>query len=250
MSDIFISYKREDQPIAKELAFKLINKGFSVWWDRDIPVGKIYDQVIEEELAKAKCVIVLWTTKSVQSLNVKEEALEGLNRNILIPVALGKVQLPYGFKMIQTLSWNEDLHIDGDEFSELLKQINRLVNVTSEGHEKLPDNIKHVQTEQPTTNADHSNKQAVATLRFIKAFYTKAVIVSTNVYIDGRLAGKFSRDESLSIQVPPGNHVIEVRGGGALMGTRQTVNIHAGESISWRVGYSLLGSLTISRVNE
>ncbi len=61
MADIFISYKREDFLLAKDLAEKLIELGWSVWWDRNIPVGKAYDQVIEEELAKSNCIIVLWS---------------------------------------------------------------------------------------------------------------------------------------------------------------------------------------------
>jgi TIR domain len=33
MSDIFISYKREEQPIARKLADALEKEGWSVWWD-------------------------------------------------------------------------------------------------------------------------------------------------------------------------------------------------------------------------
>jgi hypothetical protein len=33
MSDIFISYKREEQPVAKKLAGALEKEGWSVWWD-------------------------------------------------------------------------------------------------------------------------------------------------------------------------------------------------------------------------
>jgi hypothetical protein len=33
MSDIFISYKREEQPIARKLAYALEEEGWSVWWD-------------------------------------------------------------------------------------------------------------------------------------------------------------------------------------------------------------------------
>jgi len=50
MSDIFISYKREDRPRAREIANKFKEHGFSVWWDRKIPPGKTFDQVIQEAL--------------------------------------------------------------------------------------------------------------------------------------------------------------------------------------------------------
>jgi hypothetical protein len=36
MADIFISYKREEQPVAKKLADALQKKGWSVWWDPEV----------------------------------------------------------------------------------------------------------------------------------------------------------------------------------------------------------------------
>ena len=45
MSDIFISYKREDVPLAKSLAELLTAKGWSVWWDHNILAGKDYSNL-------------------------------------------------------------------------------------------------------------------------------------------------------------------------------------------------------------
>jgi hypothetical protein len=59
MSDIFLSYKSEDRARAKIIAEALEQHGYSVWWDRVIPIGKNYDDVITEALDAAKCVIVL-----------------------------------------------------------------------------------------------------------------------------------------------------------------------------------------------
>ena len=62
MSDIFISYASADRDRAQGLvATALDRRGWSTWWDRSIPPGKEYDQVIEEALDCAKCVIVLWS---------------------------------------------------------------------------------------------------------------------------------------------------------------------------------------------
>ena len=58
MSDIFISYASEDREKARELAEALSRRGWSVWWDRKIPPGKSFDEVIEKALAESKCVIV------------------------------------------------------------------------------------------------------------------------------------------------------------------------------------------------
>ena len=61
MSDIFISYAREDRDKAKALAELFQHQDWSVWWDRNIPPGRSFDEVIEEALGAAKCVVVLWS---------------------------------------------------------------------------------------------------------------------------------------------------------------------------------------------
>jgi TIR domain len=103
MSDIFISYAREDQTRAILLADLLAQRGWTVWWDRNIPAGKSFDEVIESELDLAKCVIVLWSKVSVSSDWVKAEAAEGAGRGILIPVAGENVRLPLEFRRLQTI---------------------------------------------------------------------------------------------------------------------------------------------------
>src|SRR5438045_5935700 len=77
VSDVFVSYAREDQDKARLLAGALAAQGWSVWWDRHIPLGKSFDRVIEEEIASAKCVVVLWSRHSVDSDWVRSEAEEG-----------------------------------------------------------------------------------------------------------------------------------------------------------------------------
>ena len=54
MSDIFISYAREDCPRAEAIAEALEGHGWSVWWDWNIPAGKTFRQVIQEHLDKAR----------------------------------------------------------------------------------------------------------------------------------------------------------------------------------------------------
>ncbi len=102
MATIFISYSSEDKHIVKTLAALLEAKGWTVWWDRKIPIGLKYDTVIENELKKADCVVVVWTKRSVQSEWVKNEANAAEQRQRLIPVLIEQVDIPLAFQRIES----------------------------------------------------------------------------------------------------------------------------------------------------
>ena len=101
MSDIFISYARADKEKAELLANAFSQKGWSVWWDREIPPGKSFDETIENALSSARCVVVLWSQTSVSSRWVKTEAAEGAERGILVPALIDNVKIPLEFKRIE-----------------------------------------------------------------------------------------------------------------------------------------------------
>lgn len=58
MADIFISYSSEDKRRVEALVRALEQKGWSVWWDRRIPAGTSFDEVIHEALKAAKSVVI------------------------------------------------------------------------------------------------------------------------------------------------------------------------------------------------
>jgi TPR repeat protein len=101
MSDIFISYAREDQRRAEMLAQTLEDYGWSIFWDRTIPIGKTWRETIGRELRSARCAIVLWSETSIVSDWVQEEADDAKNRGVLVPVLIEKIQPPIGFRSIQ-----------------------------------------------------------------------------------------------------------------------------------------------------
>lgn len=129
MSDIFISYASEDRERAREIATALTAQGWSVWWDRQIPFGKSFDTVIEENLARAKCVIVLWTKYSVESHWVRAEASDAVNRELLLPVILeNDLKLPLQFQMIQAANLADSQPDEpSEEFQRMLKRVATLV---------------------------------------------------------------------------------------------------------------------------
>ena len=128
MSDIFISYAREDKPGVEPLAKALEDQGWSVWWDRKIPPGKTFAQVIEEAISTAKCVIVIWSNESVKSDWVQNEAAEGARRKILVPALFDNVQIPFEFRRIQAadlIDWKAETDHPG--FTILLGAISEIV---------------------------------------------------------------------------------------------------------------------------
>jgi hypothetical protein len=80
VSDIFLSYAREDLPRVKPVVAALEQRGWSVWWDRTIRPGQTFDAVIEAALDEARCIVVLWSRESVKSQWVRTEADEGQQR--------------------------------------------------------------------------------------------------------------------------------------------------------------------------
>ncbi len=101
MADIFLSYVREDRDRAADLADALSGLGWTVWWDRRIVPGRSYEDVIAEQLATARCVIVLWSRLSVKSDWVRDEAGDAKGRGTLVPTLIDDVTPPFGFRQYQ-----------------------------------------------------------------------------------------------------------------------------------------------------
>ena len=132
MSEIFISYATEDRERAQMLAAALGERGWSVWWDRKIPLGKSFDEVIEKALAQAKCVIVLWSAISVASEWVRNEASEGRRREILVPAFLEAVDAPLAFRLLNganLIEWQPGA-VD-QEFDKLVERVTELLGQTA-----------------------------------------------------------------------------------------------------------------------
>jgi hypothetical protein len=101
MSDLFLSYAREDRECAESFAGALKNRGWTVWWDRRIQVGRSFSAEIERELDAAPCVLVLWSRNSVASEWVQNEAAEAARRKVLVPVRIEDVRPPLEFRRLQ-----------------------------------------------------------------------------------------------------------------------------------------------------
>jgi hypothetical protein len=143
MSEIFVSYAREDRPRVQRLADVLATQGWSVWWDRLLDPGTPFDRVIERKLEEARCVVVVWSRTSVESNWVRAEAGDGLARGILIPVRVDSAALPLEFRRIETADLSSH---DPDEVSSQLERFVKGVRRVLEGSPDASTSVGHPDT--------------------------------------------------------------------------------------------------------
>jgi hypothetical protein len=101
LSFVFVSYSDDDRERVQPLVQRFRRRRWSVWWDRDTRIGAVWRELIDDRLRHARCVVVVWTRRSVRSRYVQEEAEEGANRGVLVPVRLDAVAPPIGFRSFE-----------------------------------------------------------------------------------------------------------------------------------------------------
>jgi serine/threonine-protein kinase len=113
MVDVFVSYKAEDRRRVLPLVRALEEDGLSVWWDAHIGGGVDWRESIQEHLDSARCVIVVWSKRSVarEGRFVRDEASRAQRHQTYLPVRIDKVDPPLGFGETQAIpltGWNGD----------------------------------------------------------------------------------------------------------------------------------------------
>ncbi|MAK63015.1 MAG: hypothetical protein CMK09_18755 [Ponticaulis sp.] len=83
MSDVFISYKREQRPMVAKLARLLRSFDLQVWFDASLSAGEHFSDEIDREAHEAKCILVCWSPDARNSRWVKAEALIGFEQDKL-----------------------------------------------------------------------------------------------------------------------------------------------------------------------
>jgi len=105
MTDIFISYAKEDQQIASDLAARLYEEdGWEIFWDRTIEAGAEWNEEIQRALHNARCVLVLWSVDSRKSFWVRGEAAESYEKDVYLPVRIDETDPPRLFRHVQAQS--------------------------------------------------------------------------------------------------------------------------------------------------
>jgi len=128
LKDIFISYAHEDRETAQRLASLLKSSGLTVWWDPQLRAGQDFALEIERILQQVSCVIVLWSSHSVDSRWVRAEANEGVRLGKLVPVALDDSTPPLVFRAIHTAQIPADeLAADSANVQKLISDIQAML---------------------------------------------------------------------------------------------------------------------------
>ena len=99
--EVFLSYAHEDVDVAQSISERIGREKWSVFWDRTIPVGFTWDEIVEGAIDAAKCVVVLWSPAARNSEWVRIEATEGADRRILAPAIIAETKIPLRFRQIQ-----------------------------------------------------------------------------------------------------------------------------------------------------
>ncbi len=162
MADIFLSYASEDRARVSGLVDALRRQGWSVWWDREIVPGSPFEKVIEQAIGEAQCVVVVWSRHSVQSDWVQTEALDGLERALLVPIMIDDVRLPLAFKRaqaVQLMGW--PARVDRSEFDRFLAAVAKQLGEGARA--RVPD----VPTDHEGGGRAGSHRPSVAVLPFV-----------------------------------------------------------------------------------
>ena len=160
VSDIFLSYASQDRDRVAPIVSALEGRGFSVWWDRRIDLGTSFDRTIEGELDRAKCVLVVWSDHSVVSDWVLNEASEGLDRGILVPIRIDNVRVPLAYRRLQT--------------ADLTGGSSDSLDTVASGILRVLDNTSAASVDSSSTNLTSSNSRNASS--FLLAIASLAVI--------------------------------------------------------------------------
>jgi hypothetical protein len=108
MSDLFISYSRQDQPFALQLCDALGAYGLDVWVDKDdIHAGVKWSTAIQEGLKTSAVMLVILSPASMGSRNVEDEWQFFLDKNKpVIPVLYKPAEIHFQLNRLQYIDFH------------------------------------------------------------------------------------------------------------------------------------------------
>lgn len=113
MSDVYLIYAREDYE-ASEKIYSVLNSIWDVWWDDKI-VGQ-FSKIIETELSKAKCIVVICSKYTNKPAVIDELTRGERETENIIPLLMDGTLPPYpfaGYSNIDFTQWKGNQDFQG-----------------------------------------------------------------------------------------------------------------------------------------
>jgi len=104
VSDVFISYSRDNQEVVRRLAEAVKALGYDVWWDDQLPPHLAYGDVIAQKVGGAKAAIVVWSANAAASEWVRAEADMARGQKKLIQTTIDGAEPPMPFNQLHYVS--------------------------------------------------------------------------------------------------------------------------------------------------
>ncbi len=128
MTDVYISYVREDRKRVRPLVRFLRNEGLDVWWDENPPADGKWTPTVRRALVESAAIIVFWSEQSAASSWIAAEANHAHDRRALVPVMLEDCKPPAPFDKIisaDLIKWKGQT--DDEEFEDVVRKVKELV---------------------------------------------------------------------------------------------------------------------------
>ncbi len=112
MSDVFISHAQSTIELTRQIAEALRALGHDVWWDDELLLHQKFSRVINENVRKAKAVVVLWSSDAIESEWVPAEADVARQAGTLVQLSVDGAVPPIPFNHTQyadMTGWRGDL---------------------------------------------------------------------------------------------------------------------------------------------
>ena len=128
MTDVFISYKREERARCVAIYDALVDLELSVWFDGRIEPGTDFDREIEREVRAAGAVLVLWSERAADSDWIRAEARSGRQNERLVAIRLDDCLPPLEFASVQAIDLFDHRDFQSSEgWRQVVGRIGRLV---------------------------------------------------------------------------------------------------------------------------
>jgi len=129
--DIFLSYRRSDQEIAKLLVEELTSQGVNVWWDQHIEGGEDWRDAIVEGLTDSKVLVILFSEECNASKQLRKELAiaDTLDKDI-VPVLIEDTK-PKGHFLYELAArnWVQVFPNPEKKISELAQKLMQIADV-------------------------------------------------------------------------------------------------------------------------